>query len=83
MPPTQQEAHRRHAEYYRSILQSAKSLYGQGHNNVGIALSLFDSDWENIRAGQTWAAAVRGNDLAFSRMCISYSLEGISILELR
>ena len=58
MSPTQQEARRRHAEYYLSVLRSADSLYQSSHDNVGAGLRLFDLEWENIQMGHTRVANV-------------------------
>jgi hypothetical protein len=83
MPPSEHEAHRRHAEYYLSVLRSAESLYEKGHDNVGAGLRLFDLEWENIRAGQAWTVAARSSDPALSKLCIAYQEVGPFVLDLR
>src|SRR5215207_7081614 len=85
MPPTQEEAHRRHAEYYYylSALRSANSLYEKGHANVGPGLRLFDLEWENIRMGQAWAVAIQSRDPTLSDLCIAYPVAGGYVLNLR
>ena len=83
MSPTQQEAHRRHAEYYLGVLRSANSLYTRGYDNVGAGLRLFDLEWENIQTGQARSAAVSGNNPALSKLCIAYPKAGAHILLIR
>src|SRR5687768_4934245 len=83
MSPTQQEAHRRHAEYYLNVLRSAESHYYKGHNNVGTGLTLFDLEWGNIRTGQRWVVAKQGYDAVLSALCIAYANTGAYVLNLR
>ncbi len=72
MSPTQQDSHRRHAEYYSRVLHSADALFRRGYYNVEAGLRLFDLEWENIRMGQTWVADSPANNQALSELCIAY-----------
>src|SRR5579864_2501528 len=50
-------AGQRHAEHYLNVLNQTNELYLEGGKNVSSALSLFDGEWDNIKAGHTWAIA--------------------------
>ena len=77
------EARLRHASYYKDVLSAANNLYGEGGEKILVGLRLFDMEWENIRTGQAWAAAVQRDDPALSKLCIEYSYDGRRILLLR
>ena len=71
----------KHASYYRDTLRLANELYLLGGENILMGLRLFDLEWENIKAGQSWAAARK--DPALSELCIAYPDVGAYTLYLR
>jgi tetratricopeptide (TPR) repeat protein len=72
----------RHAEHYLNVLREADDLYLQGGDAIMRGLSLFDADWTNIQAGQSWAAH-HTDDEATARLCYRYPDDGIYVLSLR
>ena len=50
-------AQRRHAEHYRHVLDAAGISYDRSGEGIVHGLALFDLEWNNIEAGQTWAVA--------------------------
>ncbi len=78
------EAQRRHAEYYLEVLREADDLYLQGGASVQRGVALFDREWDNIQAGQGYAAAAHaGQDDAAARLCGDYPDAGVYCLALR
>jgi tetratricopeptide (TPR) repeat protein len=74
----------RHAAFYLFLLHSATALYrtgGEARDLVGLAM--FDSEWENIRAGQLWAASQPAEDLSAAHLCSQYSAESAYFLYMR
>lgn len=51
-----------HASHYLGALRSADALYHGGGEARQLGSSIFDADWENIRAGQAWAAGAVAAD---------------------
>ncbi len=77
------EAQRRHAEYYLKVLRAADDLYLQGGTSVQRGVALFDREWDNIQAGQGYAAAHAEQDDAAARLCTDYPDAGWDCLYLR
>jgi tetratricopeptide (TPR) repeat protein len=73
----------RHATHFEVVLRHADEMYQLGGSEVQEALSLFDLEWENIQAGQAWAAAHYQGDAAMAELCIAYPNSGRYLLELR
>jgi tetratricopeptide (TPR) repeat protein len=78
-----EESRRRHAARYRDVLAWAHDLYLHGGERVGQGLKLFDSEWGNIRAGQTWAADQSDDDEVAASLCSDYPVAGVYLLDLR
>ncbi len=76
------EAGLRHATHYLAELGRADEIYLEGGDSILRGLTLFDREWENIAAGQAWAAA-RGNEDAAARLCSAYPNAGVFCLSLR
>lgn len=74
---------RQHTAHYLSVIREAKELYIQGGEALNRGLVLFDLEWPNIQAGQSWAEehAVK-NEVAAS-LCSSYPHAGAYLLSLR
>jgi tetratricopeptide (TPR) repeat protein len=72
----------RHAIHYLGVLRSADELYLQGGEAVMRGFALFDAEWANIRAGQSWAGQ-HANDEMMARMCSAYPDAGAYVLNLR
>lgn len=81
--PGRAAAERRHAAYYESVLGVAERRYLQGGKGVRVALAIFDTEWTNIRTGQTWAAGHSGKDDMAATFCEEYPEIGINLLTLR
>jgi tetratricopeptide (TPR) repeat protein len=76
--------HKRHAVHYMGLLSGIAELYLEGCESLLCGLALFDLEWNNIQAGQAWAAA-KGNaaNEAVARLCITYPGVGAEVLCLR
>jgi tetratricopeptide (TPR) repeat protein len=61
----------RHARHYLQVAENADDLYLQGGEAAKCGLSLFDLEWKNIQAGQSWAASV-GADSSTAEVCSEY-----------
>jgi predicted ATPase len=60
------EARLLHAAHYFAVIRKASDLYERGSKSIAPALALFDTEWENIRTGQSWAAS---HSAADGRLC--------------
>lgn len=76
-------AQARHAGHYLEVLDEAHGLYLQGGEAFMRGLALFDAEWTNIQAGQSWAARHVGDNDKAARLCFSYPGVGAYLLELR
>lgn len=81
--PEKHAAQLSHAKHYKDILNAADNLYVEGGDNVLAGLMLFDSEWLNIQAGQTWAAIHTDHDQIAAAICNQYPNVGADILDLR
>ena len=76
--------HKRHAMHYMGLLAGIAELYLEGGEALLCGLALFDHEWNNIQAGQAWAAAQGiATDENVARLCISYPGVGAEVLSLR
>jgi tetratricopeptide (TPR) repeat protein len=66
-----------------SVVRAAEELYLQGDEKVTQGLALFDLEWDNIRAGQAWAAAHAEGDETAARLCNAYPDVSVYCLDLR
>ena len=69
--------------HYCDELSKAKTLYLQGGEAIKQGLALFDLEWRNIEAGQTWAAACAAADNQAAELCNRFPLAGVYLLDLR
>src|SRR5262249_812773 len=76
-------ARKNHAINYHAMLKQANELYLAGGDSIQQALSLFDTNWENVREGQAWSDARASTDEDAARLCIDYPLSGEYLLNLR
>jgi tetratricopeptide (TPR) repeat protein len=72
----------RHASHYFAVLREAGALYLEGGEAFMRGLALFDSEWTNIQAGQSWAATHADENNVAARLCSQYPVIG-SVLQLR
>lgn len=76
-------AQRQHATYYLNILEESDRLYLRGDEALMHGLKLFDLEWQNIQAGQSWASNHAGNNETAARLCSRYPNAGAYLLALR
>ena len=76
------EAVLRHATHYRDVLKLANSLYRKGGENISQGLKLYDTEVENINAGQAWAGARVNESDEIANVCRYYAGQS-SVLDLR
>ena len=77
------EAAARHAEHYVQVLRAANRLYLEGDEGIGLGLATADLEWDNILAGQAWAAAHAKTDERAANLCNDYPGAGAYVLALR
>jgi tetratricopeptide (TPR) repeat protein len=73
----------RHANHYKDVLATAQQSYLRGGDGVLGGLALFDLEWTNIRAGQTWAAACADQNDRAAVLAAGYPAAGAYLLLLR
>jgi tetratricopeptide (TPR) repeat protein len=73
----------RHATHYADVLEAANDLYLQGGEAIMRGLSLFDAEWTNIQAGQSWAAHHADSSDTNAQLCFRYPDVGVYVLNLR
>lgn len=73
----------RHAAHYLRLLRKTNELYLQGGEAFMRGLALFDAEWTNIQAGQSWAVLHVGDSETTVRLCSHYPGVGANVLELR
>jgi tetratricopeptide (TPR) repeat protein len=76
-------AQRRFALHYQTVIASCNSLYMEGNESMLRGLTLFDQEWDNIQAGQSWAEAKMEKDRTAAQLCIDYPNGGAYVAELR
>jgi len=76
-------AQRRHAEHYKNVLSAANNLYLRGNEGITYGIALFEIEWNNIKAGQAWAATHAHDDDIAARLCNAYPDAGAYCLNLR
>jgi tetratricopeptide (TPR) repeat protein len=76
-------AQRRFALHYQTVIASCNSLYLEGNESMMRGLTLFDQEWNNIQAGQSWAEAELEKDQVAAKLCMDYPNVGYCVLDLR
>ncbi len=66
----------RHARYYLELIRFAHNLYMHGGESMIRGLALFDLEWGNIQAGQSWAASHVESDREAATLCNEYPAYG-------
>jgi tetratricopeptide (TPR) repeat protein len=74
---------RRHASHYLSLFSEANRLYEQGGEALKRGLIMFDLEWPNIQAGQTWAEEHSSEGDEAASLCSNYPNAGFYLLNLR
>ena len=79
------DAQLRHATHYLAVCErTSKALWRAGSQEGSQELwQLLDAEWENIKAGQAWAAVNYHKNDDAARLCSGYPLALVSILQLR
>jgi tetratricopeptide (TPR) repeat protein len=75
--------HVRHATHYLKVLGECDNLYLKGGDAIKSGLALFDAERRNIEAGQEWACQHSSWDEPAARLCNSYPIAGVYVLNLR
>jgi tetratricopeptide (TPR) repeat protein len=84
LPPEERStAERLHARHFLKVLREANTLYQEGGEALARGLALFDREWENIQAGQAWAAQIAASDEEATFLCSEYPRAGAFCLDLR
>ncbi|MGA2410745.1 MAG: tetratricopeptide repeat protein [Candidatus Binataceae bacterium] len=73
----------RHAAYYKDVLVTAGQEYRRGGSSIFEGLALFDLEWNNIQAGQAWAARNSWRGRAAAELCVAYPYVAADVLFLR
>ncbi len=76
-------AHHRFSAHYQSVLHEAEALYERGGPLLKQGVELLDLEWQNVQAGQVWAATEARDDRAACELCNSYPDAGKFLLNLR
>ncbi len=74
---------RRFALHYQTVLAVCQSQYAGGNESMLRGLALFDQEWGNIQAGQSWAESKMEKDRIAAQLCIDYPNGGAYVIELR
>jgi tetratricopeptide (TPR) repeat protein len=72
-----------HAIHYLRVLSEADELYMQGGEAIKRGLVLFDLEWTNIQAGQSWVTKHSSEDNDTAKLCSYYPNTGVYLLDLR
>lgn len=67
------------AIHFETVLREANELYQQS-STQSEGLALFKGEWQNMQAGQAWAAGLVGQDKIASALSIAYPEVGLSLL---
>lgn len=81
MTPSREEAGRRQASYYGTVLAAANALLEDGHEARGLAT--FDEDMQQIVRGYEWAASSAERLDAAAELCSRYPYDGELVVYLR
>ena len=73
----------RHARHYLEVIRRAGDLYNQGGESMMRGLAMFDLEWGNIQAGQSWAAAHAESSHEAAALCSDYPDRASYLLSLR
>ena len=85
------DAQQKHAKHYLKILREAAKIYKNGYENILNGLEIFDREWVNIKAGQSWANGfvrisrrLNKSDRKFVlQTASSYANDGVEITNMR
>ncbi len=72
-----------HARHYLDVIKSAANSYKKGGETLMRGLALFDLEWGNIQAGQSWASAHSSGNPGAARLSSDYPDRGTYVLGLR
>src|SRR6266480_2504077 len=70
--PTAYEAQLLHAVHYLQLAAIADDRYENDNDEITSVLKLFDEEWPNIEAGQTFASAHSAHDEGAATLCSDY-----------
>jgi tetratricopeptide (TPR) repeat protein len=75
------EAWSRYAAHYLEVLHNLDNVYLTSDEDDS-TLDAFNLEWENIRAGQAWAAAHMADDDEAANLCLYYPGAGTYLLDM-
>jgi len=78
-----QSAHERHAAYYETVALNANNMYLDGGDSVYLGISLFDTEWANIRVAQVWSEKNSADNKLAASLCTKYPVSGRELLRMR
>jgi tetratricopeptide (TPR) repeat protein len=81
--PDRDEISMCHAAYFVDVLSRSRDLCLKGGDSLMRGLSLFDSEWPNIQAGNAWARANMAENQEATKLCSRYPSVGTTCLNLR
>ncbi len=81
--PNLRNARLHHATHYAIVLLDASKFYLQGHESVNRASTLFETEWDNIRAGQSWVTTHAQDDPLAEELCCHFPNAGFHLLGFR
>lgn len=80
--PTAFEAQFLHAVHYLELAAIADDRYEKDNEEVAGVLKLFDEEWPNIEAGQTFASTHSAHDEGAATLCSDYSDYAAHLIDL-
>jgi tetratricopeptide (TPR) repeat protein len=69
--------------HYAEVASQANQLFQNRAESLQQGLALFDLEWPNIKAGQSWAAACIGMDPEVASLALEYQNAAFSYLQTR
>jgi len=76
-------ARERHAAYYETVALNANKMYLDGGDNAYLGISLFDTEWANIRTAQAWSEKNSAKNKLAASLCAKYPVSGKGMLRMR
>jgi Tfp pilus assembly protein PilF/DNA polymerase III delta prime subunit len=72
-----------HATHYLSVMRTSDNLFINGGEGLKRGIVLFELEWHNIQAGQSWAQANSADNNRAASLASEYPIAGTYLLDLR